>query len=152
MKKFSLIILIIVIGIASLIANKSIDKWQYRNSFKNVHLTQISHQNFDMGKNQHPFWISVMTQDELYAVEKNYNLELPEIEFEKMLILSFGSKLESLKYNTKEPCYKTRKKYIGFSSFEREDPINIVYVYMTEKIPLMDTDVAGYPPDYKGKY
>lgn len=152
-KKIIWIMVIIVIGTVSVVAYKVIDQWQYRHGFQNVNLNQISCRDFDMSKRETPFWICVTTQDQLYSIEKNYNFELPDVEFKKeMLILSFGSELESLKFNSRESSYKTRKKYIGFPYFAQESSINTVYIYKTEKVPLMDTDEAGFPPNYRGKY
>ena len=152
-KKIIWTMVIIVIGAVSVATYKVINQWQYKKGFQNLTLNQISYQNFDMSKRETPFWICITNQDQLYSIEKKYNLELPDVELKKeMLILSFGSALESLKFNSRESSYKTRKKYIGFPYFAQENPVNTVYIYVTEKTPLMDTDEAGFPPNYRGKY
>lgn len=152
-KKAVLVIGFIMVAIVSTVTYRAVDRWQYKNSFQTVNLKQMSCQYFDMTKKQTPFWIYINNRQQYATIQKIYNLELPETDFEKeMLIISFGSQLESLKFNSKEPSYKTRKKYIGFPCFKQENSINAVYVYVTEKIPIMGTDEAGFPPDYRGKY
>lgn len=151
-KKTIWIICFIVFIVVCVVLYKAIDLWIYRGGFQDVYLKQVAHQNIDMSKNQKPYWVSITTQPQSEFFKKRYRLELPDIDFKtEMFILSFGSELESLKYNVRDKRFLTRKKYLAFPHFQREDSINIVYIYVAETVPLMDTDEAGFPPDYKGR-
>ena len=100
-----------------------------------------------------PYWVSITSKEVSEKFEAKYNLGLPNIDYEKeMFIISFGSELECIKYNVKEPSFRSRGKYIGFAYFANEKQEGVMFVYTTSRVPLMGTDEAGFSPDYKGKY
>lgn len=130
----------------------AINKIQYQQNYQAVDLCKIKNYTFDMSKNPVPYWVSITNQEQWTNIENKFNWNLPNIDFEKeMFIIAYGSELKGLRYNIKEPTFKTRGKYIGFPQFKQEKSENVVFVYRTIFIPLMDTDVAGYSPDYRGK-
>lgn len=114
---------------------------------------EITNYTFDMSKSPDPYWMSIDSREQVEDIIKKFNWDLPDIDFGKeMFIISYGSELENLGYNLKESTFKTRGKYIGFPCFKQEKSGNMVFIYRTTFIPLMNTDAAGYPPNYKGKY
>lgn len=144
---------IIVATLITVISYNSINKIQYQQNYRDVNLYKITNYNFDMSKRPDPYWMSITNKEQIEDIIKKFNWNLPDIDFGKeMFIISYGSELESLRYNLKESTFKTRGKYIGFPDFKQEKSENVVFIYRTSFIPLMDTDVAGYPPNYKGKY
>ncbi len=147
-----IIIGVVIIAIA-VGAYRWTEKIQYQRGYQEVSLQKIADSVFDMSERPIPYWTSVTSQEHAENNIKSLISDLPDIDFEKeMLVISYGAELESLKYNLKESIFKSRGKYIGFPYFRHEKSENLVFVYRAPLIPLMDTDVAGYPPDYKGKY
>lgn len=142
-----------IIIVITVISYNLISKTQYQQNYQDVNLYKIKNYTFDMSKRPNPYWTNITNRQQAEDIKKRFNWDLPDIDFEKeMFIISYGSELESLRYNLKESTFKTRGKYIGFPYFKQENSENAVFIYQTGFIPLMDTDVAGYPPDYKGKY
>ena len=147
-------IIVVIITIAiTVISYNLIIKTRYQRNYQDVRLDIISNYAFDMCDRPNPYWMCITDREQFERITKKYNWDLPDIDFgTEMYIISYGSELENLRYNLKESTYKTRGKYIGFPYFKQEDSENEVFIYRTSLIPLMDTDMAGYPPDYKGMY
>ncbi|MDP4153640.1 MAG: hypothetical protein Q8865_09430 [Bacillota bacterium] len=150
------LIWVIVIAAAFILVKfsyRTIDEIQYRNSEREVKLNYFTQIDYDMTNKPDSFWIPVRKEEELLEIDKINSIDLPSVDFNKeILTLSYGKKLEHLKYNLREPEFKTRGKYIGFSYFEQGDLQNKIFIYKIDKIPLMNTDEACYPPDCKGLY
>ena len=152
-KRMIWIIVVIVTIVITVASYKLINKIQYQQSYRDVDLYAITYYTFDMSKNPTPYWMSITSREQVEYIIKDFNWDLPDIDFGKeMFIISYGSELENLRYNLKEPVFKTQGKYIGFPYFKQEKSEDIVFIYRTTSVPLMDTDMAGYPPNYRGKY
>ena len=86
-----------------------------------------------------------------YALEDKYGVSIDVDLNKNMLIVSYGAELTGLDYNTLEPAYRSRGSYVGFPTFNNIQN-NTVYFYKTKRVPLLNTEVAGYPPEYNGQY
>ncbi len=127
-------------------------KQQYFESYHQIKLTEMFVCTEQKEKNEIPHWATVTNFETLKNIENKYNINLGNIDFDKsMVIVSYGAKLEYLDYNSMESTFKTRNCYIGFPIFSNSQP-DIIYFYIADYVPIIDTDVAGYSPDYKGKY
>ncbi len=143
----------IITIVITVIGYNLINKAQYQQNYQDINLYKIKDYNLDMSKRPIPYWESITNQEQVENIEKKFNLKLPDIDFGKeMFIISYGSELESLRYNFKEATFKARGKYIGFPYFKQKNSENMVFIYRSDFVPLLDTDSAGYPPNYKGKY
>lgn len=127
-------------------------RYKYLLSYCEVGLEEIAQYNGITMATNTPRWVPITTQEQIKNIQKKYSLELPQIDFEKdMLIISYGAELVRLDYNLKEFTYKTRGHYIGFPDYGGLKQ-NALFVYKTQLVPLFDTDAAGVAPDYRGKY
>ena len=154
--KFSkrIIWIIVIVSVISVIAisYRTINKIQYQYGYLDVNLHEIANYTFDMSKRSYSCWMSITSREQVENILYKTNWDLPDIDFEnEMFIISYGSELENRRYNLKEATFETRGKYIGFPYFKQEKPTDVAFVYRTSFIPLMDTDVAGYSPQYRGK-
>ncbi len=86
-----------------------------------------------------------------YALKDKYGVSIDVDLNKNMLIVSYGAELTGLDYNTLEPAYRSRGSYVGFPTFNNIQN-NTVYFYKTKRVPLLNTEVAGYPPEYNGQY
>ena len=86
-----------------------------------------------------------------YELEDKYGVSIDVDLNKNMLIVSYGAELTGLDYNTLEPAYRSRGSYVGFPTFNNIQN-NTVYFYKTKRVPLLNTEVAGYPPEYNGQY
>lgn len=121
---------------------------KHKDNYLEISLKLCCKEYFDMSKRQNPFWFPVRTNSEATFTERDYSLQLPDINYEdQMLILSFGCELNSLQYNKNDPKYKARGQYVGLPIFSDVLSDSIVYIYKTAKLPLMNTDEAGLPPN-----
>ena len=151
-KRLVLIIFVCCTIVIAVISYNLINKIQYQQSYQEISLNIIKKYDFDMSQRPDPYWISITNRGQVEEIKKKFNWDLPDIDFAKeMFVISYGSELEMFRYNLKESTFKTRGKYIGFPHFKHEKSQNTVFIYRTVFIPLMDTDEAGYPPNYKGK-
>lgn len=148
-KKVFWLILIITILILSSLLYRLFTKWQYQHGFQELSLRLVSAEKFTV-PGENCYWLTINTPEQVNNIKTSYNITIPSINFEKqMLLFAYGSELDRFTYNTNEQTYSSRGKYIGFPYFKNKEPSDNIYIYITDKVPLMNTDVAGYSPDYK---
>ncbi len=124
----------------------------YISSYRSVEIKEIcSYKNKEINIKS-PYWISVYDYNTVNVLIEKYNIRLDDFDIKKsMLIVSYGAQLESLEYNKLESTYYSRGSYVGFPVFDNFDA-NAIYFYSATSVPIINTDVAGYSPDYSGKY
>lgn len=146
------ITILLIISILSIIICSYIYKREYINSYRNILLEQICQCKSNGLKENNPHWMSIASEEQIKNIEQKYEVDLSDIDINKyMVIISFGAELKHLDYNLRESTYKTRKQYIGFPVFDSQKE-DMIFFYKSPKIPIIDTDTAGFAPDYKGKY
>ena len=128
-----------------------IEKNLYLNSFRLLELEQVCTINCNR-EISYPYWATKTTLESKIAFQEAYDIQLPEIDFEKeMFLVSYGSAIVQMDYNLREPTLKTKGKYVGFTQFD-ETVSDCIFVYRTSLIPIIDVELAGYTPDYNGEY
>lgn len=152
MKKYMILIFIVLLFVSIILISYKIYKIDYLKSYRQLDLVRIATCENKYSNNSLPYWISLTTQEQINNTKQKYNINLPNIDLEQnMLIISYGSELIQMEYCLNEHTYKTRGSYIGFPKFGNEIT-NKVFFYKSPFVPLINTDVAGFSPEYIGKF
>lgn len=153
LKKKTFVLIIVFLGILFLAFTwKLVYKHMYINSYKDIVLEEESHWYVDDLNVEVPYWVAVYDMEETEKKEKKYGILLPNIDFnDEMFVVSYGAKLTKLDYSTMDLTYMERGEYIGFPEFSVKEK-NVIYLYRAKKVPLVDKEKLGYPPEYRGKY
>ena len=125
---------------------------QYRNSYIEIELIELERvANANNGENR-MYWFAITDEEAMKNFELQYGAELIGVNpNEDMLIVSVGARLQGMDYNKRESTFKSRGVYIGFPRFGEYEP-DVMYVYKSKCIPLVNNEVGGFHPDYNGKY
>lgn len=150
--KTKYVILTILILSILVIVGKHVYKEQYLNSYREIELRKIAQCSDVFLASDYPHWASLTTPETIKNIETKYGVTLNNIDLQShMIIVSYGAELKSIDYNVQESTFKDRGYYIGFPHYETLEP-NTIFLYEAESVPIIDTDVAGFPNDYNGKY
>lgn len=141
-----------IIVFVLLFAIKFTYKFQYIASYCEIELNEVARVSDPFLNANEPYWVSLEDSEKVENIKKKYSVSLENIDFKKkMIVISYGAELKSMDYNIQESTFKTRGHYIGFPQFGDLKP-NTIFIYETELIPIFNAEVAGFLPDYKGKY
>ena len=147
-KKHIIIVCVIII----LFAVRLIYKFQYVSSYREIELNQVSRLSVVLLNVKEPYWVALTSLEVIENIEEKFNVSLDNVDLQKrMFIISYGAELKSMDYNVQEATFKTRGHYIAFPRFGELKP-NTIFIYETEMLPLFSAEVAGFSPDYKGKF
>lgn len=146
MKKIIKIVIIIIVFFIIGIVLFTYNQHNNIQVYKKVDKIKILEVEYKINKKYE--WIEIIDQNQLNQINEKYQLSVSNIDFEKhYLIISFGKDITEIYYNVRDKHFNDRGKYIGLIDFNQnyEDKI---FIYQIEKIPLMNSDVAGVSPDF----
>ena len=144
LKSFVLLFLILFVDFFIL---KYYFKMDHFNSIKTIELLDYMQIQNEVSTDI-PYWISVRSKDDIIFLEKSYGIDLSKWDYDNMLVISYGAELKSLKYSLHDSTLKKRKAYIGFPTYGKT-AMDKIFVYLCrEQIPLINSEVAGYSPEY----
>ena len=149
--KIKHIVLTVISVIALIILVRIVYIGFYTASYKELELEEIDRCTDEGIYTETPYWTSVYKDKNVNALKDKYGVSIDVDLNKNMLIVSYGAELTGLDYNTLEPAYRSRGSYVGFPTFNNIQN-NTVYFYKTKRVPLLNTEVAGYPPEYNGQY
>ncbi len=123
----------------------------YVSAYREIQLIEINDYKSEEIYVENPYWQALYDEESINLLNKKYGTDI-NIDLKKyMLIVSYGAELEKLDYNKLEATYRDRGSYIGFPNYG-DIQKNTVFFYQADYVPIMNTDVAGYAPEYNGKY
>jgi len=154
------IICIVFIWIISFIITTIVIAYKIINRpiFQQIHLEKIGECYWELEYTESskypigPYWNTIEISEGYERFQKKENMSLPMVNFEKeMIVLAYGSEFESFDYDLNEPSFKMRGRYIGYEYFKRIISEPKIYIYKTDKIPLMNAEEGCFSPEYKGR-
>lgn len=123
----------------------------YITSYKKIQLKEIYSYKSEEIYIETPYWYTVYDEESINMLVKKYGIDINVDLQNNMLIVSYGAELEGLDYNTLESTYRHRGSYVAFPHYG-DIQKNTVWFYQSNSVPIMNTDIAGYSPEYNGKY
>lgn len=118
-----------------------------------VPLTLVSNNNYSYSNNFNKLiWFTVKSEKDAQYLYKDYNINLPNIDYSKrMFVVSIGSEIESVYYTRGSRSESDWNEYVCFCTFQSKTFSNAVFIYECERIDMIDSVKAGFQPEWLQK-